>query len=498
MRRPVIYMTFLLLGSTISAQLSVYNLAEYQYGNIPGAEPADLNTFYDQLNVQYRWKPLRASVRIEQFYSPDSLSGDYQKISQFQLNYRKRGLDIKLGHFYESLGRGLLLRGYEINNAVYEDLIYRVKQGFYKDFQGAYVGYNSRYFAVKAMSGRMLNNQLAITDPKNRDNYINAGEVSGRYKSFSVGSAFLNSTVDMVTNNFATVFTSGTIGNNLNFYGELASLANTVSDVLNMSDDGRYGAYFSASYSLAGFGASLEIKDYQNFFIGTGYSDPPTLSKEHSYRLLNRITHFSDLTDEAGYQLEVFWAPAEAHLLTFNHSRNVNELYNNFTSFEYFIEYYFTLNEVNQIKLFVDYSADDIKFEPERFTGGLYYTRYLNKGWSLNLETEAQQLSRAFPGLEKEQFINLYGGFTVNYTTKLAATFVLEFTNDPVDADASNTAEIETQKLFPGASLLYRPNNSNTLQLFAGERRGGPACTAGICYEVLDFKGIELRWIYKY
>jgi hypothetical protein len=33
----------------------------------------------------------------------------------------------------------------------------------------------------------------------------------------------------------------------------------------------------------------------------------------------------------------------------------------------------------------------------------------------------------------------------------------------------------------------------NTISMFAGKRRGGPACTSGICYEVLDFEGIEIR-----
>ena len=45
--------------------------------------------------------------------------------------------------------------------------------------------------------------------------------------------------------------------------------------------------------------------------------------------------------------------------------------------------------------------------------------------------------------------------------------------------------------------MLVKPNRKNTIQLFAGKRRGGPACTSGICYEVLDFKGAEIKWLIR-
>ncbi|MFB6317147.1 DUF6029 family protein [Saccharicrinis sp. FJH54] len=497
MARFVIPILLLSFPLKTLGQLSLYHLAEYQHGNIPGTEPENLNTLYDQFNLQYRWKPLKASLRIEQFYSPDSLSGDYQKISQFLLNYRKRGLDIKLGNFYETLGKGLLFRGYEISNAVYEDQVYRVKQGFYKDFLGAYAGYTNQWFSVKALSGKMLNNQLPITSNKRRENYINAGEAQGYYNSFYFGSVIMNSMFNNRTQNFLSLYTGGSIVQNISYYGEYASAVGSGQSYVNTSMDSRYGAYFNVTYSIPGFGISAEVKDYHNFFIGSGFSDPPTLVKEHSYRLLNRSTHVPDLNNESGYQVELFFAPTDQQLITVNHSRTVNKLYDNFSSFEYFVEWYATICRSNQLKLFADFSGDEIRFEPERYTTGIYYTHYLGKEWSLTLESEAQWLKRQFPNSAASKYHNLFGSLAVNLSTTLSATFVLEFTDDPVAADLSNTAKIETSQFFPGLSLSYRPDRRNALQLFAGERRGGPACSAGICYEVLDFKGIELRWILK-
>ena len=490
---PILLMS---LPAKMLGQLSLYHIAEYQYGNIPGTEPKNLNTLYDQFNLRYQWKPLKASIRIEQFYAPDTLSGDYQKVSQFLLNYRKHGLNIKAGNFYETLGKGLLFRGYEISNAIYEDQVYRVKQGFYKDFLGAYAAYTSQWFSGKVLSGKMLNNQLPITSTNRRENYINAAELQGSYKSYNAGIIFMNSTFNAMTNNYLSVFTGGFIVN-VNYYGEYASQIGQGNSYLHTTPDSQYGGYFNLTYSIPGFGISAEWKDYHNFFIGSGFSDPPTLVKEHSYRLLNRSTHVPDLDNERGYQVELFFAPANQQLITINHSMTTNKLYDNFNSFEYFMEWYATVNEVNQIKIFADYSRDEIKFEPERYTTGLYYTQYLGSEWSVAFESEAQWLKRKFPGSTAENHHNLFGSLAVNKSTEFSATFVLEYTDDPVAADRSNTTEIETKHFFPGLSLSYRPNRKNTLQLFTGERRGGPACTAGICYEVLDFKGLELRWRLK-
>ena len=52
--------------------------------------------------------------------------------------------------------------------------------------------------------------------------------------------------------------------------------------------------------------------------------------------------------------------------------------------------------------------------------------------------------------------------------------------------------ETKTRNWF-GYSVGYQYSNSHFISLFYGKRRGGTACTAGICYEVLPFEGFELR-----
>lgn len=499
MIRKITFIAIFWLGSITIAwsQFSAYNIAEYAMGNIPGEQPNDVNSLYDQLNLQYKYKGFTGSVRLENYYSTDPEREDYAKLTQYTFSYRNEGFNLKAGHIYETVGKGLLYRGYEIKSSIYEDRIYRVKQGFYRDLLGASGSFSNKYFSVKGLRGKSLINELPPTSSENRLDLVSAGEVAGHFFNQKVGMIYLQNENEFEKSNYISSILGGNFLGKFDYYGEYAHRVNRSDNYFSFEDDDAYGAYFSLSYSTNGFGLSFEAKDYHNLFIGSGISDPPTLVKEHSYRLLNRSTHVPYLFDESGIQIELFIVPKEDHLITLNHSRSKNDLGldNDFKSAEYFAEWSFTSHKVHQVKLFADYSFDDIFSETARYAGGMYYTRTLQKKWSFSVETEFQQLERT--QLEKETYQNVYAGFIINRSTKFSAALIWEFTNDNKFADLSGTEEVEPNQHFPGINLLYKPNRKNTILLFAGKRRGGPACSAGVCYEVLDFKGIELRWSLK-
>lgn len=493
-----VVLSFVLAAFVFSApaQFSGYNLAEFQLGNIPGEKPANVASVYDQLNLEYRLKGFRTSIRLENYYSSDSLRDSYTELTQYTLSYRKRGLNFKAGNFYETLGKGLLYRGYEIKNSIYENQIYRVKQGFYRDLRGVFGSYSNKFFTLKGLRGKSLINELPPKSPDNRLDLVSASEFNVKIVNQTLGLIYLQNENEFETSKFVSAYLGGTLGENFDYYGEFAHRANKNDRLLSTNTGDVYGAYFQVSYSRAGFGASFELKDYQNLFIGSGISDPPTLVKEHFYRLLNRSTHVPFYFDESGMQIEVFIVPGENQLITINHSRSKNELGDDaLLSAEYFADWHFSVSRINQIKIFADYSFDEILAETARYSTGIYFTRLLPENWSLNIESEFQHLERTFG--ETRAFQNVYFGLIANKSTKFSASFVLEFTNDDKFSDNINTPEIESKQLYPGINLSYRPDYKNTLNLFAGKRRGGPACTSGICYEVLDFKGVELRWSIK-
>ena len=73
------------------------------------------------------------------------------------------------------------------------------------------------------------------------------------------------------------------------------------------------------------------------------------------------------------------------------------------------------------------------------------------------------------------------------YSPKLSTNILYEYSNDPF----LTNGEFAT---WLGTGMRYKLNRKNNLQIFVGNRRGGPTCQAGVCYEVLDFKGVELRF----
>lgn len=498
MKIRIYFLMVLGLGhyTTIFAQFSGFNLAEYQLGNIPGDEPQYVHSIYDQLNLAYRLKGFRASVRLENYYSGDSDRTHYSKITQYSLNYLKKGLELKAGNFYETLGKGLLYRGYKIKNSIYEDQIYRVKQGFYRDTRGAAGSYSNRFLTVKALRGRSLVNQLPPTHEDNRPDLVTAGEINLRFSNQIIGGIILQNENEQKKSNYVSVLTGGNLFTHFDYSAEIAHQINNESRFFRFGEEDSYGIYFNLNYSSSGLGISLEYKDYRNLFIGSGISDPPTLVKEHVYRLLNRSTHVPYFFDESGWQTEVFIVPGEDHLLTINHSRSRNDLGQEFHSQEYFAEWQFSYNAQLLVKYFIDYSSDELLSENARYATGVYITRTLRENWSVSVETEFQQIERTFS--ETNTYRNLYAGLVLNRSTRLSAALICEFTNDVKYADIPATGQVEQKQHFPGINLFYKPNRNNTLQLFAGKRRGGPACTSGICYEVLDFKGVEIRWAAKF
>jgi hypothetical protein len=479
------------VASKVTAQLSGNNLMEIQFGNIPDQEPKYLKTIYDQFNIQYQWKGVRVFSRLEQFYSTLPGSNDYTKLTQYSLNYNRKGWEVKLGNFYETIGRGLLLRGYEIKGSVFEDRIYRVRQGFYKDVRGAFARYGNSWFEAKVLHGKSLAGQLPPNHPDNRTDLVSAGELTFFVKNQRVGGIYLQNVNPAGISRYLDFHTGGNLSDCIDYYGELAHRLNGSSEYLAFSNNSSYGAYFSFNYSSTDLGVSLEWKDYHNFLIGSGLADPPSLVKEHSYKLLNRATHIGELLDERGIQLEVFYRLNEKSHLTLNHSRGKNNFLKTYRFHEYFAEWYADFTSV-QMQTFFDYSFDEYKQEGKRIAGGFYFTRPLQRQWAVKLESEIQQIDRTDGS--SGSFQNSYAGLIVSKSSQYSAALVWEFTNDPLAADFASTERLERKRHYLSINLSYKPSSKNSLQLFAGQRRGGPACTSGVCYEVLDFTGLELRW----
>jgi hypothetical protein len=171
-------------------------------------------------------------------------------------------------------------------------------------------------------------------------------------------------------------------------------------------------------------------------------------------------------------------------MITFNHARAINNLGIDFAYTEFFIEYAKLFRDKFDTKLFVDLANDDIKGEANRFTTGVDLDVLLKKRKSLNLEFEYQTFQRS-----ELRATNMLLSLAFNKGSKFTGALLTEFSTDETVIETG-----KGNKIWVGANVKYKPNFRNNFLLFAGTRRGGPACTAGVCYEILNFEGVELRY----
>jgi len=273
---------------------------------------------------------------------------------------------------------------------------------------------------------------------------------------------------------------SGNVSHFLSYYTEMAKNVSDF-DVSDFSNQSSYAFYGGLNLAFNNFGLSAEYKNYNNFLIGSGINEPPALVKEHSYKVLNRSTHVLQPNNETGYQFEVFYTFANLSTLTANNTLAINDFGQIYKFREYFLEYDFMVAEQHDIKVFADYAEDPFKLEEQRISAGAYMDWKVFETSSIITDYEFQTFNRLGESYQNHVLVLGYV-----YKSKLICNVVTEYSNDSFIVD-------EGSKIWVGANVKYQINKGNSLQLFAGERRGGPACNAGVCYEVLDFKGIEIR-----
>ena len=464
------------------------NMLEYQLGNIPSLQPEYQSSLYDQLNLSYKYKLFLLQTRIEQYYPSFGNELSYKTLSQYRAQYKSKDLTIAVGNIHSTLGKGLLLRTYEIPGSVWEDRGYRVRYGFYKDIEGAEIKYQLGRFKIKGVYGNVLDVALppTIDNQDRRPDLVQGTELSYQHKKLLLGVIYMNHKNTAINDHFSSAYIKTELFKDLSVYGEFALKSGTGTN-MTFNNDSAYAAYFSINYAKGNLGISFELKDYKNFSIGAGITDPPTLVKEHSYRLLNRSTHVPVLTNERGYQIEVYYRLPNNSLLTLNNSLSENKLSaaNSPIFKELFAEYQFDIGSQITTHIFFDYASDPFTNEINRFASGFMIDIEHNK-LNSTFETQLQFVERE--SNETVNFSNLYFSYTLYVGSKFSTSALMEISNDPFLLNNN-----ETNILYPGIGLMYKPNNKNSINLFYGKRRGGPACNSGVCYDVLDFQGLELR-----
>lgn len=369
---------------------------------------------------------------------------------------------------------------------------FRKRYGFYRDLEGACVEGTLDIITVKAVTGRPVVNLFPPDFNRDllRPDYISAGEIAADItESHRVGITLLeHSKQDSLRSRYAGVFYSTQLTEELSFYAEWA--AAQPSSGLQAHQNKPEALYASVNYNVMNGGLSLEYKRYDWFLLGSGFNDPPALIKEHTYPVLNRQTHVLFANGEQGFQAEAYYTWASGSMTTLNGTalRTFNGLEAVYR--EVFLEHQWKSGSI-PLKLFYDFAIDEPKFQGSRHSAGFSSTVPAAAGFFLTADVQAQQFeSKTF----NEVLRNGYLAVTASRGSGFSVGAVAEISGDWNVTDKPQTLEVEKSRTWLALNASVLVKEQHRFQLFAGRRRGGPACTSGVCYEVQDFNGFELNY----
>ena len=484
--------------------IAISNLLEVQNGNIPFEEPSNRLGFYEQLNLDVTRSGIRLGLRFEADHnSQDRYT--YDEITQRFAEWNDPRFRVRAGNFYTILGRGLVHRSFDLPGVVLDQPGARSRYGPSRDVDGVLLEGQAGPFRGLGFSGRP--NGGTISPGFEAEGGVRyAGQVSGLdlsarpWRATRVGACYSRFTPDgSVQHELGSGYVeadpfraAGVEAISLPLYVEYARQAGTFGEWWNLEtgDEIPHALYAGANLIRGPVTFSAEWKDYSQFRLGT--NDPPSVVREHGWTLLNRGTHVLDATLEEGFGLEAGWNVNGWLDLTVNRSRSDGRftLRRPWRFEETYVEAH-VMSPANawETTLFYDTGKDEFSFiESRRVVGGGARVS-ISALHSITADVQAQSADRV-----AESFDDLYMSVGLARADLGSAALTWERTTDPAE---ETPADSETPGIVPrhflGATVSARLSDRHEVILFGGTRRGGRACTAGTCYEVLSFKGTELR-----
>ncbi len=525
MRRPSIRLraataagSALALGAWIASPanaegtLAVANLLDARNGYDPFQFGARTNRagVYDQFQLDYYRSALRLGFRFEMERDSEDLT-DYAEFTQRYAEWMEPLFRGRVGNFYTILGRGLTHRSFELPGVVLEQPSDRSRYGPSRDVDGVLLEAGPRFLEALAFAGKP--NDGTLSPGSGEERYVGTlfgGQLVGSPRTGTrLGATYSRFDVNSSAGDDEREWGSGFVEVDplsyvavgdlaLPLYAEYALLGGSFGDWwrFDVSDTTAHALYLGANLLAGPLTLVAEWKDYRGFRLGT--NDPPSLVREHGETLLNRSTHVLRAEDEEGYQLELGWSAPRWLLVTANWSRADGHLASRAVRFEErFLEAgYRSLGSPLEAYAFAYGGKDEWDGIADRDAWGVAGAAPLRGDFSVGLDVEQMFSTRSFvffPTVRQEfQDLLLVARVARAGWGSLAGVF--ERTTDPLLEDVDDAAEAGVQPNVFLSGVASAPVGAHhEVTLTVGERRGGRACTAGTCYEVLPFRGVELR-----
>jgi hypothetical protein len=510
LRSVLLFAAFCAIATGSSTgQISITSLTEVQRGRVVGEDPSALSNVYEQFNVNYHSGDFQAGGRFEVYRaSVDDRSMTF--LSQRFASWSSGPARVVAGNFYGILGRGLLMRAYELPGVVLESTLFRQKYTNTQDMEGSMASWTDDRFEFKALAGRPVAGDIPPGYPDTistvdklvgigsdrRKDWILGGEASFRpVDAIKFGVTGINLRPQRSDNSYAWSWLAGL---ELSPLFERAGMTSFYGDVYveigkreQFARDG-HGRYVSGNIGIGSLGLSAEYKNYDNFDLLA--NDPPQLIREHTSYLMNRNTHILQTLNESGYQFEAVYPIPGIATVTGNVSRGKNRLSSRVSTI--FDERFISLDldflpDAHNGSVFFDWGRDELEAIATQRTGGILAGTSTDSGQSFEAIFELQRGKLPFGA--SPWYWDTYALLSWQSPRGFGLALAMDRSTSPSETDQAGTLEVETDPVrFFSVNANARFDRYEAL-LFVGERRGGTACTSGSCYEVLAFKGAEMR-----
>jgi hypothetical protein len=458
----------LIIPTFLQAQLSIKNQADYT--NWQDYNRQILENWTD---ITYQRSDFILGGRYEINKPPDPFIFPQDSLLQeFDLTfafaeYDYKNWGVRAGNFYSMFGRGLILRTYEDRNLRVDNNIF-----------GGAVSYNSDLISVKAIAGKMR-------DKYNRRKEFMYGvdaQVSP-ISSLQIGASFLQQD--------ATVSSAQSMSAlRLNYFWDWG-------DVYAESVKPEWSDAWSHYAGLTGFvGDFTFIAEYKNYnrisfknSYGAEYNAAPSLTREHSFTMLNRHPHALNMDDETGWQFEATWSPSLTWGMTANNSKTFTRSGQRIFE-EYYIESHnFLMNELIETHLATAWNFD-FSTNTENITTVVDPQLSLSERDVLHLSWQHQHTKNIFDQSEYDTEL-----LQIEYSRSPFGSFALvgEYTNKY----QLNNVDMDRHTWLYGQLTLNFWHNQE-VQLLYGSRQAGFVCVGGICRYEPEFRGFEVRMVNRF
>jgi len=515
-RAAALAAALLLLPAAAAAEgrLQASNILLWQVGRDPGTQAEERTALFDQARLDYLSGDFRFGLRAES-YRTSTGNQVHEEFTHKFVEWRGRDLRLRVGNGYATLGRGLLFRAHELPGVVRELTTFvDSKYMDTRDLDGVILDGRRGRVEATLISGR----PLAFPDNPpgqqesfflfRRDGTVSGGRVGvdlGR--GLRVGQGYLRAesfhlwgrsereeygSLDASLRLDRALPALGRAGWDVRLSAEIAARDwFALPDLEGPGDEAARARTTLVEVGRGRWGLSWETKDYDRFRLP--FNDPPNLVPELSPSLVNRRSHFLFADDERGHLAGLQGAVGDGWLLRLE--RAGSEIGEE-DPFRYRLTYLEVASPPlsdTRVTAFLAEGRDDLEGLERHRTAGLAVERTLDGDDAVQAAVEVQDMRRTGGGDRLHHDVLLSAGFS--RAGLGSVSLVLEMSDDPEQTDDPLTFDVvETdRRRWLGAVVQADLDRYHSLTLFAGRRRGGTACTSGVCYLVPDFSGVEAR-----